>query len=225
MTTSVTAPLERQFGQMPGLNQMSSVSSGGASVITLQFDLDLSLDVAEQEVQASINAADNLLPPDLPAPPVYAKVNPADAPILTLAITSKTMPLTAGRGPRRHPRWRRRSRSSPASASSASAAASARRCASRPILQALAAYGLNIDDMRTTHRQRQVNAPKGSFDGPTRNYTINANDQIQRRRSIATSSSPIERRAGQALGHGQHRRAAPRTPNSPPGRTPRPRSS
>src|SRR5437899_12852943 len=92
-TSSVTAPLERQFGQMPGLNQMSSTSSAGASVITLQFSLDLSLDVAEQEVQAAINAASNFLPVDLPAPPVYSKVNPADAPILTLGITSKTMPL------------------------------------------------------------------------------------------------------------------------------------
>src|SRR4249919_3870733 len=94
MTSSVTAPLEVQFGQMPGLNQMSSTSSAGASVITLQFSLDLSLDVAEQEVQAAINAAGNLLPTDLPAPPVYAKVNPADAPILTLAATSRTLPLT-----------------------------------------------------------------------------------------------------------------------------------
>src|SRR5260221_9397947 len=92
-TSSITAPLERQFGQMPGLNQMSSTSSGGASVITLQFSLDLTLDVAEQEVQAAINAATSLLPQDLPSPPVYSKVNPADAPILTLGITSKTMPL------------------------------------------------------------------------------------------------------------------------------------
>src|SRR5271154_6778184 len=94
MTSSVTAPLERQFGEMPGLKQMSSVSSAGASVLTLQFDLSLDLDIAEQEVQAAINAAGNLLPADLPAPPIYAKVNPADAPILTLAITSKTLPLT-----------------------------------------------------------------------------------------------------------------------------------
>src|SRR6201993_712916 len=93
MTASVTAPLEVQLGQMPGLNQMSSISSAGASVITLQFSLSLSLDVAEQEVQAAINAAGNLLPADLPAPPIYAKVNPADAPILTLGLTSKTMPL------------------------------------------------------------------------------------------------------------------------------------
>src|ERR1051325_6397876 len=94
ITSSVTAPLERQFGQMPGLNQMSSTSSGGASVITLQFSLALSLDVAEQEVQAAINAAGNLLPTDLPAPPIYSKVNPADAPVLILGLTSKTLPLT-----------------------------------------------------------------------------------------------------------------------------------
>src|SRR6202046_1159872 len=94
MTSSITAPLERQLGQMPGLDQMTSASSAGASVITLQFGLDLSLDIAEQEVQAAINAANNLLPADLPAPPIYAKVNPADAPILTLAITSQTLPLT-----------------------------------------------------------------------------------------------------------------------------------
>src|SRR5580700_4893698 len=94
MTSSVTAPLERQLGQMPGLNQMSSTSSAGASIITLQFNLALSLDVAEQEVQAAINAAQSLLPSDLPAPPIYAKVNPADAPVLSLALTSKTLPLT-----------------------------------------------------------------------------------------------------------------------------------
>src|SRR5579864_3142593 len=93
MTSSVTAPLERQFGQMPGLNQMLSTSSGGASVITLQFSLDLTLDIAEQEVQAAINAAGNLLPTDLPTPPIYSKVNPADSPILTLAATSKTIPI------------------------------------------------------------------------------------------------------------------------------------
>src|SRR5213075_1914492 len=93
MTSSVTAPLERQFGQMPGLNQMSSTSSGGASVITLQFSLTLALDVAEQEVQAAINASNTFLPTDLPNPPIYNKVNPADTPIITLALTSKTMPL------------------------------------------------------------------------------------------------------------------------------------
>ena len=94
VTSSITAPLERQFGQIPGLNQMSSTSSGGASVVTLQFSLEVELDVAEQEVQAAINGANNFLPQDLPTPPIYSKVNPADAPILTLALTSKTLPLT-----------------------------------------------------------------------------------------------------------------------------------
>src|ERR1700742_4891582 len=94
MTSAITAPLEKQFGQMPGLNQMSSTSSAGASVIILQFNLSLDIDVAEQEVQAAISAAQNLVPADLPAPPVYAKVNPADAPVLTLGLTSKVMPLT-----------------------------------------------------------------------------------------------------------------------------------
>jgi hypothetical protein len=102
MTSSVTAPLERQFGQLPGLNQMTSTSSGGASVITLQFSLAINIDIAEQEVQASINAATTYLPTDLPTPPIYSKVNPADAPILTLGLTSTTLPLVQGRGSRRH---------------------------------------------------------------------------------------------------------------------------
>jgi len=178
MTSSITAPLERQLGQMPGLKQMSSTSSAGASVITLQFSLDLSLDVAEQEVQAAINAAGNLLPSDLPAPPIYAKVNPADAPVLSLALTSKTLPLTdvedladtrlaqnisqlpgvglvsIGGGQRQSVRIR-----------------------ANPL--ALAAYGLNIDDLRTTVSNGNVNTAKGNFDGPTRAYTINANDQLK----------------------------------------------
>ncbi len=178
MTSSVTAPLERQLGQMPGLKQMSSTSSAGASVITLQFSLDLSLDVAEQEVQAAINAAGNLLPSDLPAPPIYAKVNPADAPVLSLALTSKTLPLTdvedladtrlaqnisqlpgvglvsIGGGQRQSVRVR-----------------------ANPL--ALAAYGLNIDDLRTTVSNGNVNTAKGNFDGPSRAYTINANDQLK----------------------------------------------
>ncbi len=102
ITSAITAPLEKQFGQMPGLNQMSSTSSAGASVITLQFDLSLAIDIAEQEVQAAISAAQSLVPQDLPAPPIYAKVNPADAPVLTLGLTSKVMPLTQVRGPGRH---------------------------------------------------------------------------------------------------------------------------
>jgi multidrug efflux pump len=132
MTSSVTAPLERQFGQMPGLKQMSSSSSGGASVITLQFELTLSLDVAEQEVQAAINAGSNLLPADLPMPPIYSKVNPADAPIMTLAMTSDTLPLPKLQD-MVDTRVAPRSRRSRAWAWSRSAAASAPPCASRPI--------------------------------------------------------------------------------------------
>jgi len=178
MTSSVTAPLERQFGQMPSLNQMSSSSSAGASVITLQFGLELSLDIAEQEVQAAINAAGNLLPSDLPAPPIYAKVNPADAPILTLALTSKTLPL-----PRvedlADTRLAQKLSQLPGVGlvSISGGQRPALRVQANP--RALAAYGLNLDDLRTTISNANVNTPKGNFDGPTRAYTINANDQLQ----------------------------------------------
>ena len=179
MTSSVTAPLEVQFGQMPGLNQMSSTSSAGASVITLQFTLDLSLDVAEQEVQAAINAAGNLLPSDLPAPPIYAKVNPADAPILTLALTSKTMPLTQVED---LADTRLAQKISQLPGVGLVSISGGHRPAVR--IQAnyrqLAAYGLNIDDLRTTLANANVNTPKGNFDGPSRAYTINANDQIRK---------------------------------------------
>ncbi|MGB8363255.1 MAG: MdtB/MuxB family multidrug efflux RND transporter permease subunit [Rhizomicrobium sp.] len=178
MTTTVTAPLERQFGQMPGLNEMSSVSSGGASVITLQFSLSLSLDIAEQEVQAAINAGSNLLPQSLPAPPVYAKVNPADAPILTLAITSNAMPLTQVED-------LADTRVAQKISQLAGVGLVTINGGQRPAvrveanLRALAAYGLNIDDLRTTIGNANSDAPKGSFDGASRSYTINANDQIQ----------------------------------------------
>ncbi|SFK45372.1 MdtB/MuxB family multidrug efflux RND transporter permease subunit [Methylocapsa palsarum] len=177
MTSSVTAPLERQLGQMPGLNQMTSASSAGASVITLQFNLNLSLDVAEQEVQASINAANNLLPSDLPAPPIYAKVNPADAPILTLAISSKTLNLTELEDFSETRLAQKISQQPGVGLVSISGG-------QRPALRvqfnprALAAYGLNIDDLRSTIGNANVNAPKGSFDGPAQGSTINANDQI-----------------------------------------------
>ncbi len=179
MTSSVTAPLEVQFGQMPGLNQMASTSSAGASVITLQFSLDLSLDAAEQQVQAAINAAGNLLPADLPAPPIYAKVNPADAPILTLALTSKTMPLTEVED---LADTRLAQKISQLPGVGLVTISGGHRPAVR--IQAnyrqLAAYGLNIDDLRTTLANANVNIPKGSFDGPSRAYTINANDQIRK---------------------------------------------
>jgi len=178
MTSSVTAPLERQFGEMPSLNQMSSTSSSGASVITLQFNLDLPLDIAEQEVQAAINAAGNLLPSDLPAPPIYAKVNPADAPILTLAITSKTLPLTQLQDISDTRLAQKISQVSGVGLVSISGGQRpAVRIQANPL--ALAAYGLNLDDLRTTIGNLNVNTPKGGFDGPTRASTINANDQLQ----------------------------------------------
>jgi multidrug efflux pump len=178
MTGSVTAPLEVQLGQMPGLNQMSSTSSAGSSVITLQFALTLSLDVAEQEVQASINAAGNLLPSDLPAPPIYAKVNPADAPILILALTSKTLPLTQVEDLANTRIAQKISQLAGVGLVSMSGGnIPAVRIQADP--RKLAALGLNIDDLRTTIANANVNSPKGSFDGPSRSYTINANDQIQ----------------------------------------------
>src|SRR6201992_767416 len=178
MTSSVTAPLEVQFGQMPNLNQMSSVSSAGASVITLQFGLSISLDVAEQEVQAAINAAGNLLPADLPAPPIYAKVNPADAPILTLGLTSKTMPLTQVED---FVDTRLAQKISQLPGVGLVSLSGDQRPAVRiqADIRKLAAYGLNIDDLRTTLGNANVNTPKGNFDGGMRAYTINANDQIR----------------------------------------------
>jgi multidrug efflux pump len=177
MTSSVTSPLERQFGQMPGLNEMTSASSGGASVITLQFGLDLSLDIAEQEVQAAINAAGNLLPADLPAPPIYAKVNPADAPILTIAVTSKTLALTELED---LSETRIAQKISQVTGVGLVSVSGGQRPAVRIQLnpQALAAYGLNIDDIRTTIANLNVNTPKGNFDGPNQALTINANDQL-----------------------------------------------
>src|SRR6201990_969811 len=177
MTSSVTAPLEVQFGQMPNLNQMSSVSSAGASVITLQFGLSISLDVAEQEGQAAINAAGNLLPSDLPAPPIYAKVNPADAPILTLALTSKTLPLTQVED---FADTRLAQKISQQPGVGLVSISGGQRPAVRIQVnpRALAANGLNIDDLRTTLGNANVNTPKGSFDGPRQATTINANDQI-----------------------------------------------
>ncbi|HZP92523.1 MAG TPA: efflux RND transporter permease subunit, partial [Burkholderiales bacterium] len=178
MTSSVTAPLERQFGQMPGLNQMSSSSSGGASVITLQFRLDLSLDVAEQEVQAAINAATTFLPQDLPMPPVYSKVNPADAPILTLALSSRTLPLVKVED-LADTRVAQKISQLPGVGlvSISGGLRPAVRVQVNP--RALAAYGLSLDDVRTAVANSNVNLAKGSFDGPTRASTIDANDQIR----------------------------------------------
>jgi multidrug efflux pump len=178
MTSSVTAPLEVQFGQMPSLNEMTSTSSAGASVITLQFGLDISLDIAEQEVQAAINAAGNLLPSDLPAPPIYAKVNPADAPVLTLALTSDILPLPQVED---MADIRLAQKISQLPGVGLVSINGGQRPAVRiqANIRALSAYGLNIDDLRSTISNANVNTPKGNFDGPTRSYTINANDQLQ----------------------------------------------
>src|SRR6201986_4190484 len=177
MTTSVTAILERQFGQMPGLKEMSSVSSAGSSVVTLQFDLNLSLDVAEQEVKGAINAGGSLLP-QLPVPPVYAKVNPADAPVITLAISSPSLPITTVED---LADTRIAQKISQLSGVGLVSISGGHRPAVRvqANLQQLASYGLNIDDLRTTIANNNSNAPKGNFDGAAQSYTINANDQLQ----------------------------------------------
>jgi multidrug efflux pump len=177
-TSSITAPLERQFGQMPGLKQMSSTSSGGASVITLQFDLDLSLDVAEQEVQAAINASGSFLPADLPNPPIYNKVNPADTPIMTLALTSSTMPLPKIEDLADTRLATKLSQLPGVGLVSVSGGQRpAVRIQANPT--ALAAYGLSLDDVRTAISNANTNQAKGSFDGPTRASTIDANDQLK----------------------------------------------
>ncbi|MGE0258621.1 MAG: multidrug efflux RND transporter permease subunit [Alphaproteobacteria bacterium] len=178
MGSSVTAPLEVQLGQMPGLNQMSSVSSAGTSVVTLQFNLSLSLDIAEQQVQAAINAAGNLLPSDLPAPPIYAKVNPADAPILTLALTSATMTLTQ-LSDLADTRVAQKISQLPGVGLVRVGGGNRPALRIQANLQQLAAYGLNIDDLRTTIGNANVSGPKGNFDGPSRAYSINANDQLK----------------------------------------------
>ncbi len=178
ITSAITAPLEKQFGQMPGLNEMSSTSSGGASVITLQFNLALAIDVAEQEVQAAISAAQNLLPQDLPAPPIYAKVNPADAPVLTLGITSKVMPLTDVED---MADTRIAQKISQLKGVGVVSVSGGQRPAVRVVVnpRALAAYGLNLDDLRTTINNANQNGPKGTLDGPSSAYTVNTNDQIK----------------------------------------------
>src|ERR1700722_11094282 len=178
MTSAVTSPLEVQFGQMPSLNQMFSTSSAGASVITLQFGLTISLDVAEQEVQAAINGAGNLLPSDLPAPPIYAKVNPADAPVLSLALTSKTLPLTQVED-LADTRLAQKISQLPGVGLVSIGGGQRQSMRIRVNPQALAAYGLNIDDLRTTINNNNVNTAKGNFDGPSRAFTIDANDQLK----------------------------------------------
>ena len=178
MTATVTAPLERQFGQMQGLAQMSSTSSGGASVITLRFSLDIAMDVAEQEVQAAINAGSNLLPPDLPMPPLYSKVNPADAPIMTLAITSPSLPVIRVNDLVEN---RLAPRLSQVPGVGLVAVAGGRRPAVRIQVNpaTLAGLGFTLDDVRTAIAAANVRQAKGGFDGPDRASSIDANDQLQ----------------------------------------------
>jgi multidrug efflux pump len=177
MSNTVTAPLERQFGQMSGLDRMSSTSAAGVSIITLQFTLGQTLDVAEQEVQAAINAGGSLLPADLPAPPGYAKVNPADAPVLTLAITSDTLPLTEVQN---LVNTRLAQKISQVSGVGLVSLSGGQRPAVRiqANTQALAANGIGLDTLRTAISAANSNGAKGSFDGPKRAYTINSNDQL-----------------------------------------------
>jgi len=178
VTSSITAPLEKQFGQVPGLTQMTSISSFGSSLITLQFSLDLSIDVAEQEVQAAINAATTFLPTNLPVPPVYSKTNPADAPILTLAITSTTLPLPKVEELAETRMAQRISQLKGVGMVSISGGQRpAVRVQANPT--ALASYGLSLENLRTALASANVNQAKGNFDGPDQAWTINDNDQLQ----------------------------------------------
>ncbi|HEY0786981.1 MAG TPA: efflux RND transporter permease subunit [Acidobacteriaceae bacterium] len=178
MATTVTAPLERQFGQLQGLSQMTSTSAGGVSVIVLQFTLALQIDIAEEEVQSAINASQSFLPSDLPTPPIYSKTNPADAPVLTLAITSKTIPLP-------HVEDLIDTRLAPKLSQLAGVGLVAISGGQKPAVRIqvdptlLASYGLNLEDVRTALTNSSVNSAKGSFDGPRQDYQIDANDQLQ----------------------------------------------
>ena len=177
MSSAVTAPLERQFGQVAGLSQMTSTSSDGSSIIVLQFSLNLNIDVAEQEVQAAINAAQGYLPTDLPVPPVYSKVNPADAPVLTLALTSETLPLSRVEDlvdSRLAPKISQLNGVGLVTISGGNKPAV--RIQANPV--ALSSYGINLEDLRSALVNASVNSAKGSFDGPAQNFQINANDQL-----------------------------------------------
>src|SRR2546430_2302734 len=177
MASSVTAPLERQFGQIPGLNQMTSTSSFGCSVITLQFELDLNIDVAEQEVQAAINGASNLLPQSLPNPPIYSKINPADAPILTLALSSPSLPLSKVEDLADTTLAQKISQLSGVGLVSISGGQRpAVRIQANPT--ALASYGLSLEDLRTALSSANLDQAKGAFDETHPAYTIGANDQL-----------------------------------------------
>jgi multidrug efflux pump len=177
VASAITSPLERQFGQVPGLNQMTSISSGGSSVITLQFSLNLNIDVAEQEVQAAINAAQTYLPADLPAPPIYSKSNPADAPILTLALTSTAIPLSQVED-LADTRMAQKISQLPGVGLVTISGGQKPSVRIQVNPTALSAYGINLEDVRTALTQASVNQAKGNFDGPKQSFEINANDQL-----------------------------------------------
>ncbi len=175
--SAITAPLERQFGELPGLNQMTSISSGGSSIITLQFALNLNIDVAEQEVQAAINAAQTYLPAGLPSPPIYSKSNPADAPVMTLAVTSKSFPLSQVED---YTDTRLAQKISQVTGVGLVTISGGQKPAVRVQVNPteLLAYGINLDDIRTALQSASVNLAKGNFDGTHQAYEINANDQL-----------------------------------------------
>ena len=209
MASAVTAPLERQFGQLPGLNQMTSTSSDGSSLITLQFDLELDIDVAEQQVQAAINASGTYLPADLPNPPIYSKTNPADAPILTLALTSKTLPLSKVEDLADTRLAQKISQLAGVGLVSISGGQKpAVRIQANPT--ALSSHGLTLEDVRTAVSQSNVNQAKGELRRePSQAYQIGANDQLLSSDQLSTPRRRLpERRAGAALGrgHGDRRR-------------------
>jgi len=177
MSSAVTAPLERQFGQVPGLNQMTSTSSDGSSIIVLQFSLDLSIDVAEQEVQAAINAAQTYLPSDLPVPPIYSKTNPADTPILTLALSSKTIPLSQVED-LADTRFAQKISQLPGVGLVSISGGQKPAVRVRVIPTALSSFGINLEDVRTALQQTSLDQAKGNFDGPQQDYQIQSNDQL-----------------------------------------------
>jgi multidrug efflux pump len=177
VTSTITAPLERQFGQVPGLQQMTSISASGSSVITLQFVLELNIDVAQQDVQAAINAATTYLPHDLPNPPIYNKVNPADTPILTLALTSKTLPLTQVED-LADTRLVQKIAQLPGVGLVSISGGQKRAVRVQANPMALGAYGLTLEDLRTVITQANINQAKGDFDGSLQASTIETNDQL-----------------------------------------------
>ena len=200
MASSVTSPLERQFGQVPGLKQMTSNSSFGSSIITLQFVLTLNIDVAEQEVQAAINAASSYLPADLPNPPIYSKTNPADAPILTLALTSTELPLTQVEDLADTRLAQKISQVTGVGLVSISGGQKpAVRVQANPT--ALASYGLSLENLRSAIVAANVDEAKGNFDGPQQAYTIGANDQLLIERGLSAADRGLSQRcAGAAPG-------------------------